>query len=184
MRAGLSILTRGEAAIAASREVNAAVCTDGSLYGRRRKRRLVAGALSLGFGRLRLLRISRGLDGLLPGFLGWPHIEKLPADQDSKRKCNSENEVLVVFHKPLKGDLRSAPSRPTKQVSQFGSQTALAGSCPRWKQNQQNRRGVHKTGLRSFSERAGWLTLWNASRMSASRSAKFLVKAEARPMIT
>lgn len=186
-----------------------------------------------------MLRIARRLDGLLPGFLGRAHVKKLPADQHSKRKRNSEDKVSVVFHNPLKGDLRSACSRPAKQVSQidqhaprehppplrqghngtlpqirrtsnsmilaqlsevssheglwrrvcelasgWASQTALAGSCPRWKQNQQNRRSVHKTGLRSLSERAGWPTLWNASRMSASRSAKFLVKAAARPMIT
>ncbi len=130
------------------------------------------------------LRISCRFYGLLPGFLGWPHIKKLPANQHSKRKRNSENKVSVVFHNPLKGDLRSASSRPAKQVSQIVSQTALAGSCPLGKQNRRNRRSDHVTGLRSFSDRAGWLTLWNASRMSASRSAKFLVKAQARPMIT
>ncbi len=160
-------------------------CRGRSLHGRRRRRRLAAGGLDLGCGGLGLLRIVRRLDGLLPGFLGGAHVKKLPADEHSKRKRNSEDKVSVVFHNPLKGDLRSARSRPAKQVSQTDSQTApLAGSCPRWKQNQQNRRSVHKTGLRSLSERAGWPTLWNASRMSASRSAKFLVKAAARPMIT
>jgi hypothetical protein len=47
-------------------------------------------------------RLLRRLYRLLPGFLSWPHVQKLPADQDRKRKRNSENKVSVVFHKPLK----------------------------------------------------------------------------------
>src|SRR6516165_6611339 len=96
IRAGLSIFTRGDAAIAASRDIKAAAGAEGICTAGEGDDAWPPGAWA----------------SVLPGFLGRAHVKKLPADKHSKRKRNSEDKVSVVFHNPLKGDLRSACSRP------------------------------------------------------------------------